>query len=138
MRTTTTQFANEIIANLQLTQQEQFELKRLDVQHQVCELLGWQEDYYAAFLYGTAINFLTYKSNADEVLVRKFEDSPLFWGWFKTVWVNETAVLIPHLLKQPANFRYYCFAGFWDCKELAETVVIPRQVWKSILNTMKK
>lgn len=138
MPTTATQFANNIIEMLELTEQEKFELKALEVQHQVCELMGWPEDYYASWIHGTAINFLTYHTNADEVLVRKFEESKVFWGWFKTLWVNETAILIPAIKQQTKTLHYYCFAAFWDARELAQQVIIPKCVWNDILTKMKK
>ena len=137
MPTTSTHFANDIINNLNLTQVEQYELLAIETQQQLCELLGWTEDYYAAFMYGTAINFLTWKTNSDAAFVEKFERSKLFWNWFKNMWANENGVLIPHLHTIKSKHRYWYFSAFWDTEEMAQKVIIPRVVMADILNTFK-
>lgn len=131
---TTQEFANKIIANLKLTAAERHELSAIETKHNICELLQWTEDYYTAFVYRTAMDFLVFYTNNDEKLIAKFEGNELFWNWFKNQWSNDDIAIVDYLHSLPPRKRYKQYEHFHNPRDMKEEVRISKTVLKSVLS----
>ena len=54
----------------------------------VCELLKWQEEHYAQFVWDCGLEYLRHYLPGDEHSVKMLEYSRVFWAWWKNHWAN--------------------------------------------------
>lgn len=110
-------------------------------QSRVCDLLRWQPECLALFMYERGIQYLTIFYNNDEQAISKISARKEFWNWWRSEWDTRDEVFLDQVDGREDALSIKTLNNIYRSLHLASILVCeiapPRVIYPADFTTIK-